>query len=286
MNPSVSSSVQNNPTLDSSNDEINELMPHKHLKRQNMSSDSNAVNMTAEKLRAEESEKNMNNMNNTDNDAEMQRESRKRSYPNPAWPSMQPVVVMPPGSNTASLGLPDAAIYRNRLSVDTGNNNSSLNQMNTMNRMLNNMNDTSNMDFKEYRRNKNLIDSTMNDYVSMGMDGMRRNAVNNNGNSMNTMNMMPSARNRNMPNYKVSDMVRIRPSYMEDMTMTEYMMGRIGEYIKVDLCCGGVGSSKVGVLREIGDDFIVLEDAESGNYMVCSLKSIQLIYVYDDGDNE
>lgn len=311
----------NNRALGSSNEKVNELMPHKHLQRQNDNLNLSGMNMEVagsensntsvssegNDMNSSMTDNNMNSdMNNSDTNAGMRNSRGKRNYPNPAWPSMQPVVVMPPGSNTTSLGLPDASVYRNRLSVDTGDyginpmnnirgNRNSQNNMNAgydkeyknMNRILNNMNSANNMNSEEYRRNGNLMNSAMNDYLSMGTEGMERNVMRGGTGSMNNnINIMPPVRNRYTPNYKISDMVRIRPSYMEDMTMTEYMMGRIGEYIKVDLCCGGIGSSKVGVLREIGDDFIVLEDVETGNYMVCSLKSIQLIYVYDDGDNE
>lgn len=210
--------------------------------------------------------------------------------------SMQPKIVLPPGSSPASIGLTDADIsirdnapsfnvsadgtnseksmagpdtyrdeghsafgYRNRLSVDTGD-----------------------FDADEYNyMNMGVQPQTQNPY--MNNFSMPINTYNSGMQTKNYHGMLP---NQQYQNYSINDMVRMRPPYMEDMTMTEYLSGRIGEYIKIDLCCGGLQNSKIGVLREIGDDFLVLEEGESGNYIVCGFKGIQLIHVFDDCESE
>ena len=64
--------------------------------------------------------------------------------------------------------------------------------------------------------------------------------------------------------------------------VSEYLNRNIGKYAKVEFLFGdNTHIEKNGILRTVGNDFLVLEEAGSRNHVVCSAKNIKFINLYD-----
>ena len=64
--------------------------------------------------------------------------------------------------------------------------------------------------------------------------------------------------------------------------VSEYLNRNIGKYAKVEFLFGdNTHIEKNGILRTVGKDFLVLEEAGSRNHVVCSAKNIKFINLYD-----
>lgn len=66
------------------------------------------------------------------------------------------------------------------------------------------------------------------------------------------------------------------------MDVSEYLNKSLGKYAKVEFLFGdNTHIEKNGILKTIGKDFIVLEEAGSQNHVVCAVKNIKFINIYN-----
>ncbi len=64
--------------------------------------------------------------------------------------------------------------------------------------------------------------------------------------------------------------------------VSDYLNKNLDKYAKVEFLFGeNTHIEKNGILRTVGKDFVVLEEAGSQNHVVCSAKNIKFINIYD-----
>lgn len=64
-------------------------------------------------------------------------------------------------------------------------------------------------------------------------------------------------------------------------SMNGYLKGHIGDYVKIEFLFGEqTHMEKMGILREIGRDFVVICEAGTENDIVCRMNKIKFITVY------
>lgn len=152
-----------------------------------------------------------------------------KKNPNPPWPSSQPVVVIPPGSNASSVGMVDEPV-RESMNPDTES--SAMPSANT---------------FVEDER------------------GMRRDPI--------MGNMSP---------------VQLPPQMMQNSEnlcsaseVTAYLCGHRGRNAKLEFLFGeNIHMEKYGIIRQVGKDFIAIEENGTGNTVVCAVNKIKFINIF------
>lgn len=76
----------------------------------------------------------------------------------------------------------------------------------------------------------------------------------------------------------------IKGSICSKMSVSDYLCKKTGKYAKVEFMFGeNTHIEKTGVLESVGRDFIVLSEAGSGARVVCSVKNIKFINIYNVG---
>ena len=108
--------------------------------------------------------------------------------------------------------------------------------------------------------------------------------------NMPNYNNMP---NSNMPNYNYPDRPRnpniprdsdrdreALPVLKDEEYMQGYLMNIIGEYVRIDFLIGtNTFIDKEGRLLDVGVDYVVLQEAESDDYVIGDLYSIKFVKV-------
>ncbi len=140
--------------------------------------------------------------------------------PNPPWPSEQPVVVIPPGSNAASVGMPESPVRR----------------------------------MTEY-----------DDGLNGNMNGQERE--------------FPIM---GFPNPQDSMM---SGGCMNSVSVNGYLCGHTGKYVKIEFIFGEqTHIEKTGILRSVGQNFVVVREMGSENDIVCAINKIKFITIYNMND--
>lgn len=63
-----------------------------------------------------------------------------------------------------------------------------------------------------------------------------------------------------------------------------YLCGQIGKYVKMEFLFGeNTHMEKMGRLKEVGKDFVAIEENGSGSITVCSINKIKFINIYQYG---
>lgn len=63
--------------------------------------------------------------------------------------------------------------------------------------------------------------------------------------------------------------------------VSAYLCRVLGHWMKVEFLFGdNTHIEKIGILKDVGKDFIVIEEAGSGSRIVCSMKNIKFINIY------
>lgn len=111
--------------------------------------------------------------------------------------------------------------------------------------------------------------------------------------NFNIPNYNNGSNNPNMPNYNYPDRPRnpniptpdrneprLPPVVRDQEYLQGYLMTLIGEYVRVDFLIGtNTFIDKEGRLLDVGVDYIVLQEAESDDYVVGDLYSIKFVKV-------
>ncbi len=171
-----------------------------------------------------------------------------KTNPNPPWPSQQPIVVVPPGSNPTAIGAPDLP-------------------MRTMPANRQNMMDN--------QSNAPMNNSSVNQSFSTTMpQGDER--------EFPLMDNMPMQRfpNAGAPSLNFGNSTQ--QGCIVSTGVTEYLCSQIGRYVRIEFLFGDqMHIEKNGIMREVGRNFIVIQEAGTNNRTVCALSKVKFITVYD-----
>lgn len=155
-----------------------------------------------------------------------------KQYPNPPWPSEQPVVVVPPGSNPTSVGVPNVP----------------LRQMQGF--------EQSEMDSV----NSSMLQENEPQYPIMG-------------NMYGQMNQFPGS-------------LQTPTGCALNSNVTEYLCGQIGQYVRIEFMFGdNMHVEKVGIMRQVGRNYIVISETGTNNMTVCSTSNVKFINIYSTNGN-
>lgn len=70
--------------------------------------------------------------------------------------------------------------------------------------------------------------------------------------------------------------------HSENFGVTQYLCGKIGNYVRIEFLFGeNVHIEKIGILRDVGKDFIAITENGTNNTIVCSTNRIKFVNVYE-----
>ncbi len=161
--------------------------------------------------------------------------------PNPPWPNQQSMVVVPPGSNSTTVGLVGQRTYEM--------------PPETLNNAPQNSANTSVMAEEDER-------------------GIRRDPIMGNMTVGQTQHNMQRQTNNNMT----------AANMCGNMGVAGYLCGQVGKYVKLEFLFGeNTHMEKIGVLRQVGKDFVAIQENGTNNIIVCSTGKIKFINIYEYG---
>lgn len=68
----------------------------------------------------------------------------------------------------------------------------------------------------------------------------------------------------------------------ENFGVTQYLCGKIGNYVRIEFLFGdNVHIEKIGILRDVGKDFVAITENGTNNTIVCSTNRIKFVNVYE-----
>lgn len=69
-----------------------------------------------------------------------------------------------------------------------------------------------------------------------------------------------------------------------NMGVTNYLCGQIGKYVKLEFLFGeNTHMEKTGILRQVGKDFVAIQENGTNNIIVCATNKIKFINIYEYG---
>ncbi len=193
----------------------------------------------------------------------MRRYGMTKKNPNPPWPNEQSMVIIPPGSNATSVGLSGQRVYE----VDTGN-------------VLNDRNGVNTQTSKQNPNNVTNTNNTNDESFVESERGIRRDPIMGYfaQGQMNRNQMMSANR------YQRQMMSPHMSGNCGNMGVSGYLCGQMGKYVKMEFLFGdNVHMEKLGRLREVGKDFVAIQENGTNNIIVCPLDKIKFINVYEYG---
>ena len=185
----------------------------------------------------------------------MRRYGSNKRNPNPPWPNEQSVVVVPPGVNATAIGRTDAEV-RNMPDEEKI-------IVTDKSEILHNNEETStNLEESRIENSESFEERTrpIKTYI-------------------------PEASMRN------SDLVRNNPmSNMGAdinrscgiMSASSFLCGHTGKMVRVEFLFGeNTHVEKTGILQSVGKDFMVISEPGTNNSIVCSVKNVKFINIYN-----
>lgn len=165
-----------------------------------------------------------------------------KKNPNPAWPSQNSMVVVPPGSNATAVGMEGQMVYemteeelkeRNQMSDQSAEMNSEIVEESE----------------RELRRDPIMGNLQSGNFrQSGGLSGVRSGNI------------------------------------CGNMGVNGYLCGQVGKYVKLEFLFGeNTHMEKIGRLREVGKDFVAIQENGTSNIIVCSISKIKFINIYEYG---
>ncbi len=193
----------------------------------------------------------------------MRRYGMTKKNPNPPWPNEQSMVVIPPGSNATAVGMSGQKVYE----MGTGNE-------------LNNRSDAGNKASNE--RVSDLPNQTNTEQKNFVENerGLRRDPIM----GYFTQGQMP--RNRLMQSSRQQGKMMSVPmgGSCGNMGVSGYLCGQMGKYVKLEFLFGeNTHMEKMGRLRDVGKDFVAIQENGTNNIIICSMDKIKFINIYEYG---
>lgn len=193
----------------------------------------------------------------------MRRYGMTKRNPNPPWPNEQSMVVIPPGSNATSVGLSGQRVYE----MDAEN-------------MLGDRNGAGVQSSNQNSNNVTNGTNSNNESVEESERGIRRDPIMGyfSQGQINRTQMIPTNRRQG----------QMMPPTMGgkcgNMSVSGYLCGQMGKYVKMEFLFGeNIHMEKLGRLREVGKDFVAIQENGTNNMIICSLDKIKFINVYEYG---
>lgn len=184
----------------------------------------------------------------------MRRYGSNKRNPNPPWPNEQSVVVVPPGVNAAAIGKMDAEV-RNTLDEEkiTVIDKSEIihNSEEILNSEKSEMENSQSFEERERPLKTYIPDTSM-----RNSDLVRNNPVSSMGTGVNQSCGVMSA--------------------------SSFLCGHTGKMVRVEFLFGeNTHVEKTGILQSVGKDFMVISEPGTNNSIVCSVKNIKFINIYN-----
>ncbi len=170
-----------------------------------------------------------------------------KQYPNPPWPSDQPVVVIPPGSNPTSVGVPNMPL-RTIPAQEQGFEN--------MQELQNEARPSSSA-----TANYSMVQGEERQFPLMG-------------NMTNQMTGQGS-----FPQFSLTQTTQ---GCSLNSNVTDYLCSQIGRYVRIEFMFGSnMHVEKTGIMREVGRNYIVISETGTNNMTVCSTNNVKFINIYN-----
>lgn len=191
--------------------------------------------------------------------------------PNPPWPNEQAVVMIPSGSSADAVGLSGQKVY----DMQNGQNMNAMSKQEWQNNtgsdreeMMNGMNGTSGVRDRE-------------NYQIMGEMQRPTDRILQNR-AFDEMMVMPN----NMQMWQGGESMMQQSGGCESTYITGYLCGHTGRYIRMEFLFGEqTHVEKTGILREVGRNYIVMQEMGTENMIVCPLDKIKFINIYNVNNN-
>lgn len=184
--------------------------------------------------------------------------SNKRN-PNPPWPNEQAVVVVPPGVNAAAVGRPDEEV-----------------------RSMPDEEKITVMDKTEMVHNtENITQSAMQNST----DAVSRNNESFEERNQPLKTYIPETSMRNSDLVRNNPMSGMRTDVNQScgiMSASSFLCGHTGKMVRVEFLFGeNTHIEKTGILQSVGKDFMVIAEPGTNNSIVCSVKNVKFINIYN-----
>lgn len=76
----------------------------------------------------------------------------------------------------------------------------------------------------------------------------------------------------------------IQGSMCGSMGVTNYLCSQTGKYVKLEFLFGeNTHMEKMGILRQVGKDFVAIQENGTNNIIVCATNKIKFINIYEYG---
>lgn len=229
--------------------------------------------------------------------------------PNPPWPDEQPVIVIPPGSNAASVGMPDSRVrVMNKEILDSAYNmHETCNMSNKAESISENgsvagsittekssngstRNETPENSFKAPKSNVRypqrnstspINEAELYTSVSLGQRQVK------NQNSDRLFPIMGLQENEGI-SISLNDTEPMMSSggCFDALNVNGYLCNHIKKYVKIEFVFGEqTHVEKTGILRDVGRNFVVIREMGTNNDVVCSINKIKFITIYNMNEN-
>ena len=132
---------------------------------------------------------------------------------------------------------------------------------------------------KAYEMPREMMDNVMqnsaNETVTVEEDerGIRRDPIM--GSNMPVRQMQQNLQRQNSNNMTIGSMCG-------NMGVAGYLCGQTGKYVKLEFLFGeNTHMEKSGVLRQVGKDFVAIQENGTNNIIVCATNKIKFINIYE-----
>ncbi len=133
---------------------------------------------------------------------------------------------------------------------------------------------------KAYEMPQNMMEqpvqNSLNNSVTFVEDerGIRRDPIMGN---MPDRRMQPNMQRQNNNNMSIGNMCG-------NMGVAGYLCGQTGKYVKLEFLFGeNTHMEKTGILRQVGKDFVAIQENGTNNIIVCATNKIKFINIYEYG---
>ena len=180
--------------------------------------------------------------------------SNKRN-PNPPWPNEQAVVVVPPGVKAAAIGRTDTEV-RNMPDEEKITVTDKSEIIHNNEEIANNLEKSEIENSESFEERTRPIKNYIPETSMRNSDLVRNNPISGMGMDIN--------RNCGI------------------MSASSFLCGHTGKMVKVEFLFGeNTHIEKTGILQRVGKDFMVISEPGTNNSIVCSVKNVKFINIYN-----
>lgn len=203
----------------------------------------------------------------------MKKFGTNKRNPNPPWPDEQAVVIIPPGSNPDAVGMGGQRLYNMQNSRNANN----MAEQQTVNMSGNSAGMGMNENMSDSERMVNGENYQIMGEMPMPTDRIAQSRI------RNGLPVMPNHMNGMQNNMNMSP----QNGRCDDAYITGYLCGQTGKYVRLEFLFGEqTHVEKTGVLREVGRNYIVMQEMGTNNMIVSPLDKIKFINIYNVNNDD